>query len=213
MQGIIKNDNSLKGHPKSKQLGDFFYKINNIHFKEIKNEWINELIYVESIDGCIVDTRLNWASKIIYILLHVIKNNGYIMYYNEYQLIHRFMDYWMNISNYNKKGKEYKPSYIIYKNWMNEYDRYNYKLSFEFWEEFMDKWKGEDIFDDSEIGYKTRIHFPWFVFAQLDLINSPCILKFKQEEKEIDDEMRQLYEEQYGYLNINNTNDYSDGNE
>ena len=212
MQDILTNNN-LKRHKNFKEATELFNRINNIRIKTIKNEWLSELIYVDSIDGNIFDTKVNVANKIVYQLLNVIKRNGYTIYYNEQHLIYKFIDYWFTITQIVKKGKEYIKLKVNYTNWIDEHDRYNYKFNFSCWEEYMDGWKAETIFDDSDIGYKTRINFPWFVFTQLDLINSPCILKFKKEQNEIDDEMNQLYEEQYGYLNINNITDYSDNNE
>ena len=212
MQDILDDDNNVNGHINSKEVKELFNIVNNIRLKTIKNEWSNSIIFIDSTDESIVDSRINWGNKIIYTLLNIIKSNGYILYYNDYQLINHFMDYWFNISLAVDKGKDYISSNVIYKNWIDEYDRYNYKLDCSYWEHFMDSWKGDNIFDDSDIGYKTRIHFPWFVFLQLDLVKSPCIIKFRNEEKEIEEEMRKNYEEQSGYSNVN-TNDYSDINE
>jgi hypothetical protein len=90
------------------------------------------------------------------------------------------------------------------------------KFGFDYWENFMDKYSAEELFDESDVGIKMRLHFPEFVYSIIDVINSKCIIEEEEEIKKADNELAELYEEQNSHLNFNNKKYdlyYQDNNE
>ena len=177
-----------------------------IYKRRYNNEllaWLKNDIYISSIYNQI-DTKEHWITYLVRNLVKNVTNKNYYFLYNDYTIFRMLITFWFNItlSIYDNKPIYFKVAY--HRNRVDDNDKFNMKFGFDYWENFMDKYSAEELFDESDVGMKMRLHFPEFVYSIIDVINSKCIIEEEEEIKKADHELAELYEEQNSHLNFNN---------
>jgi hypothetical protein len=187
------------GYWRSEDTLRLLRRINNIQHRTNVSNWLDEDIYV-SLNENDIQTRESWASHIVNTLINVVSNAGYMFLFKKEQVYLKFVHFWYNISYCVSKSIDYKLPKASHRNLLEDLDRFERIFGFDYWNTFMDTLSGETIFDETDIGYKTRRHFPYFIYTLINVDKSPVVLAEIEEEKKIQEELEKLYEDEMSAL-------------
>jgi hypothetical protein len=195
---------AVVGYWRSEETRRLLRRINNIHHRTNVSNWLDTDIYVSCYNNEI-QTREMWASYVVNKLINAVTHAGYSFLFKKEQIFLKFVHYWYNISYCVSKTIEYKIPRASHRNLLEDHNRFERIFGFDFWNIFMDNLEGETLFDDTDIGYKTRIHFPYFVYTLISVERSPVVLAELEEERQIQDELEKMYEDEMSGFQLPNT--------
>jgi hypothetical protein len=169
--------------------------------------WLRNDIYVNSPYNQI-DTKEHWITYLVRNLVRNVTYKHYYFLYNEYTIFRMLINFWFNITlaTYDNKPVYFKAAY--HRNKLEDHDKFNRRFGFDYWDNFMDRYSAEELFDESDIGIKMRLHFPQFVYSIIDVVNSKCIVEEEEEIKKAEKELEDYYEEETAHLNLHNNKKY-----
>ena len=192
-------DSKIVGPWNIKETHNLYGRIYRRRYNNELLTWLRENIYVNSMYTSI-DTKERWVTYIVRNLVRNVASQDYNFLYGEYTIFRMLINFWFGVtlSVYNNKDVVFKRAY--HRDRLEDYDKYNRKFGFDYWDNFMNKYEAEGLFDESDVGQKMRLYFSEFVYSILDVITSKSVADEENAIKEADKELQELYEEQNAHF-------------
>lgn len=155
------------------------------------------------IDDDYIITRGEYSIQFVSEVMTILENNGYGLKFSIDSIARRFMHYWLQL--YNSNGGNILLPDTHHNGNDIEYEMWIEIFSQDFWKHITEQYIVYKGFDDTEVGRQLLNNISDFFWTYIDVNKSPTILKRREEDKKIQEEMRRWIEEPLDAVKVNTT--------